>query len=345
MADHSNSYFANVGRNLSSSFEDTTEYLAYLPNDLGVNFSFVPVSVSDLEIILKQLSNASPGHDDIPLEIFKAHFDLLSDTILLICNESLKQGIFPDQMKKARVIPIYKDGDKAHICNYRPISILNSMSKILEKIVALQLMSFLNTNNIISTCQNGFRIGFSTETAINSFLSDIYKAYENNEFTICILLDLKKAFDTISHKYLLRKLLAYGIRNVELRWFVSYFENRQQFVSINGVSSSLLPVLCGVAQGSILGPLLFILYINDIIRSSNLLKFNMYADDTAITYATKNLSDSVPIICHELDKVSRWLYCNHLSLNLQKTIFLVFHKQRSPVPSDFPPIYWMQCNK
>ena len=144
MAANSNSYFANIGRNLSSSFEDTTEYLAYLPNDLGVNISFVPVSMSDLETILKQLSNASPGHDDIPLEIVKAHFDLLSDIILLICNESLMQDIFPNQMKKARVIPIYKDGDRAHICYYRPISVLNSMSKTLEKNFCIAIDEFPN---------------------------------------------------------------------------------------------------------------------------------------------------------------------------------------------------------
>ena len=109
---------------------------------------------------------------------------------MLNCNESLRKGILPNQMKKARVIPIYKDGDRANICNYRPISVLSSRSKILEKIVALQLMSFLSTKNVISTCQKGFRIGFSTETAINSFLSGIYKAYENNEITICFLSDL-----------------------------------------------------------------------------------------------------------------------------------------------------------
>ena len=144
MADHSNSYYANVGRNHSSSFEDTTEYLDYLPNDFGVIFSFVSVSLSDIEIILKQLSNASPRHDDIPLEIFKAHFDLLSDIILLICNESLMQDIFPNQMKKARVIPIYKDGDRAHICYYRPISVLNSMSKTLEKNFCIAIDEFPN---------------------------------------------------------------------------------------------------------------------------------------------------------------------------------------------------------
>ena len=157
-------------------------------------------------------------------------------------------------------------------------------------------------------------------------------------------MDFKVKFH-FSHKYLLRKLWAYGIRSLELRWFVIYFENRQQFVSINDVSSSLLPVLCGVAQGCMLGPLLFIMYIKYVIRSSNLLKFNMYADVTAITYATKNLSNSVPIICCELGKVSRWLYCNHLSLNLQKTSFLVFHKQITPVPSDVLPIYISLCFK
>ena len=238
--------------------------------------------------------------------MIKNNFDLLGETILLICNKSLTEGIFPNSMKIAKVTPIYKDGEKNLINNYRPISVLNSMSKIIEKVVACQLCYYLSENDILCSRQFGFRPGVSTETAVNSLLKDIYDSFGKNESVICVLLDLRKAFDTVNRDFLSRKLHFYGTRNVALAWFNSFFSDRKQFVYLNGAKSSLLNIDFGVLQGSILGPIMFIVYINDIVKSSNLVNFTIYADDTTLTYATNNFVEDIPVLNDELRKVSCW---------------------------------------
>ena len=220
IANAANEYFTNIGASLDENFDDSTDYMSYMRNiQINNSFVFSPVTKEEIVAILKGLKSSSPGHDSIPMRVYKDNVDILGDTILDISNKCLSQGIFPDRMKIAKVTPVFKAGDKNRIGNYRPISVLGSFSKIIEKIVFIQLNSYLNDNNVLSNFQFGFRSGFSTENAIQSFLSDVYSAFSEKKFSICVLMDLSKAFDSVKHSILLQKLHYYGIHGIALDFF------------------------------------------------------------------------------------------------------------------------------
>ena len=183
-------------------------------------------------------------------------------------------------MKIAKVIPIFKKGNPLEMSNYRPISLLTSFSKILEKLIYTRTIDFFRSCQILSNSQFGFREKHTTSHAILHFINNVANALDNHSHTIGIFLDYSKAFDTIDHDILLSKLSYYGVRGKALDWFRSYLSNRQQFVSLDGTISSSKPVTCGVPQGSLLGPLLFIIYINDFQNSSTKLSFILFADDS-----------------------------------------------------------------
>ena len=230
----------------------------------------------------------------------------------------------PDQTKIARVTPIFKSDDPSALNNYRPISVLSSLSKIFERVIYNRTVNFLNKHKIICDRQFGFRQGYSTYMAALSISDFISKGFDNNEFTLGIFLDLSKAFDTVDHTILLSKLFHYGIRGVAHDWFRDYLSNRKQLVIVNDCSSSLRDITCGVPQGSILGPLLFLLYINDLPLCSKELSFFLFADDTSILYKTKDPHSSTPLINHELRLVSDWFKANKLSLNVKRQISCYF---------------------
>jgi hypothetical protein len=192
-------------------------------------------------------------------------------------------------MKIAKVVPLFKTGDPKNMDNYRPISLLSSFSKILEKIVCRRLCTFLETNNILSPQQFGFRSGHSTIHPMVHFLNHVSKALNEKEHTIAVFCNLRKAFDSCDHKILLRKIEKIGIRGNTLKWFSNYLSNRQQFITLNGIFSKLKSVRIGVPQGSILGPILFLLYINDL-PDCTLLKSLLFADDTTLLASGKKPS-------------------------------------------------------
>jgi hypothetical protein len=222
------------------------------------------------------------------------------------------------------VCPIFKNGEKCNFTNYRPISVLPSISKIFEKAVSNRLMSFLQLQNILINNQYGFRPKHSTYMALLDMYDKISNAIDRHEFSVGIFIDLSKAFDTINHGILINKLEHYGIRGITLDWFKNYLSNRQQYVYLCGSSSSLGKIDCGVPQGSVLGPLLFIIYINDVIQCSDILKFILFADDTNLFYCNKNLSELEYVVNYELSKLSDWFRANKLSLNALKTNFMLF---------------------
>ena len=239
-------------------------------------------------------------------------------------NLSIISGVFPDQLKIARVIPLFKSGDKSIFTNYRPVSVLPAFSKILEKVIYNRLLDYLNKHKILSDNQFGFRKHHSTEYALTLLYDKISSAIDNNELTVGIFIDLSKAFDTVNHQILLDKLLHYGIRGVALNWFVSYLSNRHQFVQFNDTSSSLHIIKCGVPQGSILGPLLFPIYINDLCDVSKILDFILFADDTNIFFSHKNVDFLEKTLNEELLKLTTWCQANKLSINYSKSKFMVF---------------------
>ena len=229
-----------------------------------------------------------------------------------------------------KVIPIHKGG-LDDVNNFRPISLLSIFDKIIEKLLHIRLYEFLEINDILFKNQFGFRKYKSTTHALIQITEQIRKSIENNKFGCGIFIDLRKAFDTVNHKILLKKLDHYGIRGVILEWFESYLSGRSQYVYVNGHSSELKSLTCGVPQGSVLGPLLFLTYINVLPNISKKLKFFLFADDTNIYYEAKNLKEMEKVVNKELKFLHLWLSVNRLSLNIDKTNFVVFHPHNKPV--------------
>ena len=249
-----------------------------------------------------------------------------------ICNQSFIEGIFPDSMKIAKIKPLYKSGEKNVFTNYRPVSLLPQLSKVLEKLFNARLENFIDKHNILSDNQYGFRSNRSTSEALLELVEKITTAMDKKKYTLGVFIDLKKAFDTIDHELLIKKLEFYGVRGVALTWLASYLNNRKQYVDLNGEISAYLTVLCGVPQGSILGPKLFIIYINDICNVSKILDLILFADDTNIFYTGNNIVELCKQLCVELDKLNIWFAVNKLSLNVSKTNYMIFCKKR--IPSD-----------
>lgn len=234
------------------------------------------------------------------------------------------EGVVPDLLKIAKVIPVFKSGDEKVIMNYRPISILPVFSKIFEKVVFNRLQNYLDKNNILHHNQFGFRPNLSTSLALLQLTDEISKASDDGKITIGIFVDLAKAFDTVDHKILLKKLNHYGIRGTALNWFESYLLNRVQYVMVNRAKSRSANVICGVPQGSILGPILFLLYINDLNIVSNIVRMIMFADDTNLFLTGKSVKEIEESLNRELGLLAEWFQANLLSVNVSKTGYIIF---------------------
>ena len=226
----------------------------------------------------------------------KNSIDLISKPLCEILNLSIENGIIPDQLKIARIVPIFKSGDNSLFSNYRPILVLPVFSKILEKAVYNRLMNYININGILFRNQFGFRKNHSTSHALINLYDQISTGLDANKHTVGIFLDLSKAFDTVDHEILINKLEHYAIRGLALDWFKNYLSQRLQYVEFNGTTSMFKEVTCGVPQGSILGPLLFLVYINDICKTTDYGEFILFADDTNLFYSHENISTLTSVI-------------------------------------------------
>ena len=283
-----NKFFVNIGSSLASKIPKVdTDMLQFMQGEFVNSMYLDSVSKEEvLKIIHKEKSNKASGWDDIDINVVKVVAEEIVSPLTEIFNQSFRQGSVPRDLKISKVIPIFKSGENDQFSNYRPVSILPVFSKLIEKLFYKRLLNYINSNNILYHGQYGFREKSSTTLALIDLIEDISTAIENNEYTVGVFIDLKKAFDTIDHNLLLRKLHFYGVRGIVFTWLESYLQDRQQYVYYNSISSSSLPISCGVPQGSILGPLLFILYINDISNVSRMLKFILFADDTNIFFLT-----------------------------------------------------------
>lgn len=332
VADSFNNFFVNIGPELAGKIPDTRsdgEHMGKLGNSNPCSMFLNVVEEKEvLNIVKKCKSKKSTDCNDIDMSLVKQVIEGIAKPLTHICNLSFQTGTFPNQMKIAKVIPMYKNGNKHHFTNYRPVSLLPQFSKILEKLFNSRLDSFLEKCNVLSESQYGFRSNRSTSQAIIESIEKITDAIDNKQYAIGIFIDLKKAFDTINHNILVNKLEKIEIRGIANEWIKSYLDRRQQFVKLGKYCSKCLDIACGVPQGSILGPKLFILYINDICQVSKLLSLVLFADDTNVFCSGENLKKLQDDINEELNKLKLWFDWNKLSLNVSKTKFMIFGKYR-----------------
>ena len=232
-------------------------------------------------------------------------------------------------LKIAKVLPIFKKGSKSLVSNYRPISVLSCINKIFEKLLAKRIYSFLEKQNVLYEFQYGFRTGHSTTHALIEITDRIKLAINNNELMCGIFLDLSKAFDTVNHKILLSKLEYYGFRGPVHNLLKSYLTNRKQYVKIGNHKSELRQINCGVPQGSVLGPLLFILYINDLHKACNIGNLRIFADDTTVFFKCININDITSKGTQVMTHLNEWFKDNKLTLNSEKSNFIIFRSRQN----------------
>ena len=230
-------------------------------------------------------------------------------------------------MKIAKVLPLFKSGEKTKISNYRPISILPVFSKLLERLMYNRILLFIDKHNVLYCNQFGFRVRHSTALALSVLVDKITTSFSEQKHTVGVFLDFSKAFDTVNHDILLQKLYAYGIRGLAYNWIKSYISNRYQYVSFDNVCSDRELITCGVPQGSILGPLLFILYINDIAHVSDKLYSILFADDSNMFCTGNNINSLISLMNTEISKIIDWLHINKLSLNVEKSNYMIFSRK------------------
>ena len=332
-----NTHFTSIGKKISDSIESNNlaDPLSYLRTSPTNSFFFSKISSLDIQNIIVKFKNKSCPINTYPIKIIKALAPILSNILAILINKSFITGKFPDYLKIARVIPVFKAGDKKDISNYRPISILSIFSKIYEKIAHKQILSFINKFKLLHNNQYGFRPKRSTTQAILDNLQFIYNSLDAGDTALSIFLDFSKAFDSINHQILLSKLNRYGFRGLTNQWFKSYLSNRKQYVSINEISSEMQNITHGVPQGSILGPILFLLYINDFPDCTKFFKFTLFADDSSLLcnfnkdFQT-NIHQKVNL---ELKKVNTWLQANKIKINIGKSKFMIFnYRRQTPIP-------------
>ena len=339
IAEYLNTFFSNIGCEQAAKLPSPRRaYTDYLNKTITFSFSFALTSPESIEKIIDKFKpKTSAGHDGLSMKLLKKLKRNLSGPISLLTNQSLITGTFPDQFKLAKVLPLLKKANDFTTNNFRPISLLPAISKILEKAVFNQLYDYFSENNLFYDSQYGYRKKHSTETACLELVDKIYQNLDNNRLPITFFLDLSKAFDTLNHSILLRKLQYYGVSASALSWFKSYLANRKQYVQIDTCRSSTQNITTGVPQGSILGPLLFIIYMNDINTVSDKFEFILYADDTSLnsticTFKLNNNDHNISeIINNELSRINDWLIANKLSLNTSKTKYMIFHYPQYPI--------------
>ena len=320
IAEQFNEYFCSVASKLDNLLPNPEiSPLHYMGPPKPNSFYLFDSNEAECAKIISKLKVTRTNPHVLPVKMFKQLAYELAKPICILINLSFKSGSFPASLKIARITPIFKKGNKKMVENYRPIASLPYISKIFERIMANRLLSFFNKFNFISKFQYGFLKNKSTCDALINLTELIYDGLDNRDYILNILIDLSKAFDTVNHSILIDKLFIYGIRGLPLMWLKSYLKDRKQYVGIGDSASSLKTLNLGVPQGSILGPLLFLIYINDLPSVSEVLSPTLFADDTTLTIAHPNYDELVEKVNYELKPIISWTQANRLTVNVNKT--------------------------
>jgi exonuclease III len=329
-----NRYFAQIGKQMADSQPDVKGFEEYL-EQTNCKFSLRKVNKEEVEkIMAAQKPKLSCGIDTINNKLVKSCCKGLSVPMTEIINRSIQDGCVPLTYKKARLIPLYKKGSAGEFGNYRPVSLLSALSKILEKVVCKQMMNYLDHNNLLCPDQFGFRPKSQTNHVIQKMMNKIAEESEKGRVTLATYLDLSKAFDCLQYNKLFAKLKALGFDNKTMKWFESYLSDRKQCVDLEGVISAWENVELGVPQGSIIGPVLFLLYINDVNRSDSDATFTKFADDTTVLISGASIQDATERMNKSMYNIDKWFAQNKLNLNPSKTRYMIFNPARGDPDKD-----------
>ena len=325
-----NDYFINIGRNLAENLEDNaSDPLDFMGDRVPNSFFFSKTDPAEIRRIVSKFKNKKTTVNNIPTFVFKKISDVISPILAELFNDSIRLGIFPDKLKFGRVIPLHKSGPQTSVSNFRPITTLSIYSKVFEKLVHIRMTKFIDKFNLVNQNQFGFRKNKNTSDAILEFLDNVYDSFNNSEQLLAIYLDFSKAFDTISFDILLKKMEYMGFRGPIYSWLKSFLQNRKQCVNIGSSSSDILTTGMGVPQGSTLGPLFFLLYINDMVNCLSSLNVIHFADDSTLygKYSSAEVSNDANL---DLASLNSWLSANKLYLNVNKTKYMILSNRKQP---------------
>ena len=330
--DNMNDFFINVPKTILKSLTNGNieesgldVLLNRIDNGVMSEFVFEPVSYIEIRDIITSIkSTTSRDYFGLTVEVVKYIKDLIVVPLTNLINCCIKEGVFPAVLKIALVVPIYKKGDPDMIQNYTPISLLPVISKIFEKALKSRITDYFEINKLFTSSQFGFRAGMGTREAVLRFVEDVVQCFEDGEYLSATFCDLSKAFDCVQHELLIDKLLRYRFHASSLAMIASYLQNRYQVVKCNNFLSSKKPVSVGVPQGSILGPILFLIYLNDFANNITTASVLHYADDTTLVSKSKFLERSAELSSVALSEAECWFRSNSLGLNTEKTLKTVF---------------------
>ena len=334
IANEFNKYFVSIAHNMNIQLQQDQDepripitpipqFMQYLDTRIGDSIYFSSCTPDEVSRIIKELENGKAS--DICITVVKQSSPIISHKLCNFFNAFIEKGIFPNLMKVGNISPVYKKGNPQTLGNYRPVSTLPLFGKIFEKIIYARLYSYLISKNIIYDKQFGFRKGHSTSHAINYSVNNILECIEGKKHVLGIFIDLSKAFDTLDHEKLMIKLENYGIRGNCYQLIKNYISSRKQYTSFHNVKSGQESVIFGVPQGSVLGPLLFLLYINDIVNAASSGMFVLFADDTNIFVAADTESEVYRIANQVLAKINQYMISNQLHINVGKCSYMHFH--------------------
>ena len=330
IANEFNEFFSSIGKKIDEKIPKSKKsFQDYLIEPNTQQFVLSPVNSNEVTCIINTMKlSKGCGPTSIPTKLLKDLHLIFSPVIAILINKSFTDGTFPELLKVANITPIYKKKERNKFGNYRPISLLSNISKIYERAFHTRLYEFFETSDLLYRFQFGFRKKHSTDHTLLNIMENIKNKMDTKTFSCGIFVDLEKAFDTVNHTILLKKLEYYGITASAKFWLTDYLSARKQRVVIENEMSSYSFVSCGVPQGSILGPLLFLIYINDMHKATKHSILYHFADDTNLLYSNKDCNLMRKNVNEDLKLIFEWLCANRLSVNTDKTEFILFKPPR-----------------